>query len=67
MDAIKKLQFSDAEFAEIDLYAQEGSIFGKQPERALPRKRAMSGLSLCCALGSDEIAQHEPKNEMPST
>jgi len=26
LDAIKKLQFSDAELAEIDLYAQEGSI-----------------------------------------
>jgi len=26
LDAIKKLQFSDAELTEIDLYAQEGSI-----------------------------------------
>jgi L-glyceraldehyde 3-phosphate reductase len=26
LDAIKKLQFSDAELTQIDLYAQEGSI-----------------------------------------
>jgi hypothetical protein len=59
LDAVRKLQFTNAELSEIDRYAQEGAmIFGKEgsePDRA---KCASTSLSADIGLSNISNSQH---------